>query len=201
MPDWTHELPPNPTHHGYDLRRTPPDRPLRAIVTCDQLNVCFTHFWGGRTRPCEKPHCAACEAMSPARAHCYLSAMDPTTREHFLFECTASAALPFRDWVDAYGTLRGCLFQAMRPKRRRNAKVEILTKPADLSKITLPPPPNIPEAMSVIWQIPGVSVKPDHALDSFPRVSADSNELNRMRLNPADLQHAASTASGNGSSS
>jgi len=198
MPDWTHELPPNPTHHGYDLRRTPPDRPLRAIVTCDQLNVCFTHFWGGRTRPCEKPDCEACAAMSPSRAHCYLSAMDPATREHFLFECTAAAALPFRDWVATYGTLKGCLFQAIRPKRRRNSKVEILTKPADLSKITLPPAPDIAKAMSVIWQIPGASVKRDGAFASIPRVSADSAEVDRMRLNPADFPKATSNASGNG---
>lgn len=198
MPSWSTDLPPSPSHHGFDLRRTPPDRPLRAIVTCDQLNICFTHFWGGRTRPCEKPNCEACLAMSPARAHCYLSAMDPATRDHFLFECTAAAALPFRDWFETYSTLRGCLFQALRPKRRRNSKVEILTKPADLSKINLPSAPDIARAMAVIWQIPGASIKPDGGIDSFPRVTPDSNEVDRMRINPADVDKAVSAPGGNG---
>jgi hypothetical protein len=198
MPSWTHDLPAAPTHHGYDLRRTPPDRPIRAIATCDALNVCFTHYWGGRTRPCETPECEACNAMSPKRAHCYLSAMDPATRDHFLFECTAAAALPFSDWIATYGTLRGCLFQASRPKRRRNAKVEILTKPADLSKISLPPAPDIAAAMSVIWQIPGSAIQHNDAIDMIPAMTIASDKVNRMRINEADFQKATSYRRGNG---
>jgi len=137
--------------------------------------------------------------MSPTRAHCYLSALDPATHDHFLFECTAAAALPFKDWLATYGTLRGCLFQATRPKRRRNAKVEILTKPCDLTKITLPPPPDIPKAMSVIWQLPGAAISLNGALDSLPRLKVNSEQTARQRFNPADAQLPTPTTDGNGS--
>jgi hypothetical protein len=114
--------------------------------------------------------------MSPTRTHIYLSAIAAGTHEHFLFEATAIAAAPFQDWFDATGTLRGCLFLASRPKRRKNAKVEIICKAFDISKINLPQPPDIPKAMAVIWQLPGaaISAKPDlsglEMLETEPRI-------------------------------
>jgi len=199
MPNWSQTLPDPAQHKGYDLVRTPPDRPLRAVITCEQMAICFTHFWGGRTRPCEKPECEACNAMSPTRAHCYVSAYDPGTKDHFLFECTAAAAFPFRDWIATYGTLRGCMFHASRPKRRRNSKVEILTKPCDLTKIVLPNPPDVPLAMTVIWQIPGTAIKPHGAIDGTAAIAPSRDIIDHMRLNPADLAHSGSCAKGNGS--
>ena len=200
MPAWSHDLPSASRRVGYELRRTPADRPIRAIATSNTIEVCWTHFWGGRTVPCEKPVCEACEALSPARPHCYLSAMNPENGDHFLFECTAGAAAPFQYWIATYGTLRGCFFQAVRPKRRRNSRVEITCKPADLTKITLPNPPNIPLAMAVIWQIPGSAVQaPGEAGSSLP-AQADSIQIDRMRLNPADFATLVSDPRKNGSS-
>ncbi len=198
MPNWSNELPPAPTHHGFDLKRTPADRPLRAIVTSEDLSVCWTHYWGGRTVPCESPECEACKALSPSRSHCYLTAIDCTTREHFLFECTALAAVPFTIYRDSYHTLRGCLFQASRPKRRRNAKVEILCKPADLTKITLPQPPDIPRAMAVIWQLPGTAVKSDGALNSSPQFTIHRPTADLQRLCPSDQEPTHILSTGNG---
>jgi hypothetical protein len=194
MPAWSNELPSQTEQPGFNLRRTPPDGPIRAIVTCDDLNVCLTHFWGGRTMPCESPDCDACRAMSPKRAHVYLSAWDPQSREHFIFECTANAAEPFRDWKRSANTLRGCLFQASRPKRRRNAQVEILTKPCDLTKISLPSPPDVARAMAVIWRLPQTACA-SSPIDSVEHaIDTDSHVTNRMRLCPADF----APAHGNG---
>lgn len=186
MPNWSNELPPSNDQPGFTLRRTPPDRPLRAIATSTQLAVCYTHFWGGRTMPCESPDCDACRAMSPKRAHVYVSAYSPHNREHFLFECTAAAAEPFRDWIRANNTLRGCLFQASRPKRRRNAAVEILTKPADLTQINLPQPPDIAKAMTVIWRIPATASELSRVNDIECAIDTDSDVTDRMRFCKAD---------------
>jgi hypothetical protein len=199
MPQWSHDLPSPTTHRGYDLRRTPPDRPLTAIITSEEFHVCFTHYWGGRTVPCEKPDCDACNALSPARAHVYVSAFDPRTHEHFLFECTAAAADAFRAWRHTYGTMRGCYFQASRPKRRRNAKVEIITKPCDLTKVSIPKAPNVPYAMSVIWQIPGTALPPRSETDQTLPEQASRNVIDRMRVNEADFALTAPPTSGNGS--
>lgn len=199
MPCWSSDLPAVDRHNGYDLRRTPTDRPLRAVITCDTLNVTWTHYWGGRTRPCEAPDCDACNHNSPRRAHCYVSAYDPTTREHFLFESTAAAARAFADWVETYGTLRGCYFQAHRPKRRRNAKVEIVTKPWDQTKGKLPEPPDVARAMCVIWQIPAAAVQQQGAIDGQPALTTDRHEVDKMRLNAADVRLPQPCRNGNGS--
>lgn len=198
MPNWSNELPPAPKHYGFELKRTPADGPLRAIVTCNDLSVCWTHFWGGRTVPCETPNCPACEAMSPSRAHCYLSAIDGGTREHFLFECTTVAAVPFNVWRESYGTLRGCLFQAIRPKRRRNAKVEITCKMVELTKIILPEPPDVPRAMAVIWQLPGAAVQSDGAENSSPRFTLHQPTADLQRLCPSDAEPVHILSPGNG---
>lgn len=187
MPAWSNELPPVSDTPGFNLRRTPPDGPLRAVITCDDLNVCYTHFWGGRTMPCEQPDCDACRAMSPKRAHVYISAYQLETREHFIFECTAAAAEPFHEWKRANNGLRGCLFQASRPKRRRNAQVEILCRPYDLTKINLPQPPDIARAMAVIWRLPGAAVYSQPHDDVEHSIDTDSEMTNRMRINPADF--------------
>jgi len=198
MPRWTNELPDATSRPGFSLKRTPPDRPLKAIVTSAQLLVCFTHWWTGRTTPCEAPDCDACKALMPSRPHCYLSAIEQGTREHFLFECTAKAALPFKIWLQTYPTLRGCFFTASRPKRRRNAQVEILCKPFDLSTIQLPMPPDIARAMSVIWQLPTTALEPSSAIDSVQELKIDPTTMNRMRLNPADGLPKPSPSNGKG---
>jgi len=185
-------------HHGFDLRRTPTDRPLKALVTCPTIHVCMTHFWGGRTVPCEAPDCEACEAMSPSRAHVYLSALESNTRDHFLFECTARAALPFKEWLDFHGTLLGCYFTAHRPKRRRNGPVEIICRAQDLSKVHLPYPPDITRAMAVIWQLPARAIQTEGALNSIPKIQARTPHIDQQLLNLADGQRAETPICGNG---
>lgn len=150
--------------------------------------------------PCERPECDACKAMSPKRAHVYLSAYDLVSRDHFIFECTTLASEPFRDWKRDFNTLRGCMFQASRPKRRRNSQVEILTKPCDLTKISLPSPPDVAAAMAVIWRLPQTGCS-SHALNSVEHsIDTDSDVANRMRINPADFAPVARDPRKNGSS-
>lgn len=181
MPNWSNEAPKVERHLAFTLVRTPVDRPLQAIITSDDLLGCNTHYWGGRTLPCEAPDCKACNDASPFRWHAYFACIDPKSRHHFLFECTARAAIAFEQYRAAHGTLRGCWFKALRPKARRNSKVDIETKPADLTKIQLPDPPDIIKAMSVIWQLPGASLPTSPGLGGAPMVRPAKRVLQRMR--------------------
>jgi len=188
MPHWTDHVPSNATKYGFDLRRTPPDRPLTAIIISPDLIGCHTHFYGGRTIPCEQTDCPACADNMPSRWHAYVACWDPRTQETFIFETTAKGAQPLENYRDSFGTLRGCLFLAARPKRRKNAKVEIATKTADLTRITLPPPIDIMRAMAVIWQIPANACSTPSAEHSTPTVQTDPAVMHRMRseLQPAN---------------
>jgi hypothetical protein len=179
MPAFRNELPAQDKHMGFDLRRTPATASLTAVVTCDDFYVVDTHYYHGRTTPCERfttdeygktiaGNCAACAETMPYRSHVYISAFDNRTHEHFLFECTAHAAKPFAEYAKAVGTLRGCAFQATRPKGAKNSKVVITTATANLGKINLPDPPDIVKALCVIWRIP----TPTHACTTKAFISA-----------------------------
>ena len=200
MPTYSNCLPPQTQTKGYDLRRTPADKPLKGIITCEEMIGCYTHWWGGRTVPCEDETCEACKANTPARWHCYLSILEAGSRDHFIFECTGKAALAFADWKNTDQKLRGALMTAHRPKRRRNSRVEIILRPYDISGIVLPEPPDLIKAMSVIWQIPDTAAKTEGAIRQIPRVKTDPEILNRQRYNAADgLQpEPATTAPSNG---
>jgi hypothetical protein len=154
MPIWSNQIPKESRHMGFDLRRTPENYPIRAICTCEDMLCVPTHYWGGRTIPHEDENCPACNASVPYRIHVYVSCFDPKDREHFVLEITANAAKSFEEFKESYKTLRGCFFEASRPKKTRNGKVCIITKPADLTKFKLPDPPDLIRVLCTVWNLP-----------------------------------------------
>lgn len=154
MPNFSF-APPDPTAGPHlHLRRTPAAGKLIAIVTCDRLIGCPTHWFGNRTIPCEPPDCPACNKGHPWRWHGYLTAVNSKTNEHFLFEMTAQAAEPFTAYHTQYDTLRGCLFEASRVGNHHNGRVTIRCKPADLNKVHLPNPPDLVACLCHVWNVP-----------------------------------------------
>ena len=201
MPTWSNELPTLAKHMGFDLRRTPPASAIQAIITSPDLIVVPTHYYHGRTTPCESPDCLPCRESIPFRTHVYVSAFDAKKREHFLFECTAEAAKPLAEYKNANGTLRGCVMHASRPKCRPNAKVWIQTNSIDLAKVQLPEPPDIQKALCIIWRIPLPATNPQHLHDGTPTIRVRSNRLKPMRDqedNAADPPTLAEILDGNG---
>jgi hypothetical protein len=140
--------------------RTPPAKPIRGIITAHDLIGCYTHFWHGRTHPCEREDCQPCHEGVPYRWHAYFSAYQPPTRFHFIFEVTAQAAQHFADYRDSIGTLRGCEFIATRMHNRPNGRVIIQTRPFDISKISLPQPPDMTKCLAILWDLPAPEVVP-----------------------------------------
>lgn len=170
MPAFSNQLPTQQKHMGYDIKRTPAASPLRAIVTSDDILVCNTHFWHGRTLPCERMQtdaagnvtagdCQPCNDAMPYRTHVYVSAFDGKTHEHFIFECTSNAAKAFAEHRAAAGTLRGCGFQASRPKCGKNSKVIIELIATNPARLQLPEAPNLIKALCVIWRLPNPDLR------------------------------------------
>lgn len=173
MPLFSNAPPDDPRGHALDLKRCPVFKPLVAIVTCHNLIGCPTHFYGGRTVPCEEKDCEPCKEGSPWRWHSYLSCYSPAEKVHFLFENTARATEPFVLFRKAHGTLRGCCFRAHRANGRANGRVYIETKPSDLEKITLPEPPDLEKVLSIIWNIPLQAITTAGLQRNVPRAQVD----------------------------
>jgi hypothetical protein len=130
------------------------------------------------------PDCEACNAAVPFRTHVYCSAFDPKTHAHFIFECTEHAARAFAEYITANGTLRGCYFNAARPKGTKNGKVCITTRPADLTRVALPSPPNLILALSVIWRLPTPALRELYNAEGKSTVRTDSARTAAMRIQP-----------------
>jgi len=156
---WSAEIPRDPRGNAFPLRRTPAGGKLVACVTSENLTGCDTHFFGGHTVPCERPECDACGKGVSFRWHGYLAAIEASTRLHFIFEVTAQAADAFDQYRAAYGTLRGCRFEAERLHHRQNGRVIITTRPLDQQGVHLPQPPCIPDCMAIIWGLPANQIQ------------------------------------------
>jgi hypothetical protein len=169
----------------------------------------------GRTLPCERTtnddgktlddsSCQACQQKQPYRTHVYVSCFESKSHDHFIFECTAFAGKAFAEYIASVGTLRGCAFQATRPKNTPNGKVVILTATANLSRIPLPNSPDVAKALAVIWRLPRVAFDTIVTPFAHPRLSPDPSLLATMRNQPdnaADPPSIAEILSGNGNGS
>ncbi|MHC4405932.1 MAG: hypothetical protein ACYTG0_40340 [Planctomycetota bacterium] len=174
MPQFSNTPPADPRGHALPLRRTPYHRPLVAIVTCDDLVGCPTHYWGGRTIPCEAQDCEPCLAGSGWRWHGYVSAYEPSLKLHFLLEVTGRCSEAFTNYRKANGTLRGCLFEASRPNAKHNGRVYIKTKTADLQRQPIPDPPNVKQVLSLIWNIPYTDIADAMPIKDAPAISVNT---------------------------
>lgn len=154
MPSFSTAVPADPRGPAFQIQRTPPVKPGKGIVTSHDLVGCYTHFYRGRTIPCDRPTCQACNDGIPFRWHAYMTVYNPTNQDHFLFEVTAQAAERFTDYRDTYGHLRGCQFIATRVGNKTNGRVMINTQPADLATIVLPDPPNLLAVLAILWDLP-----------------------------------------------
>ena len=132
-----------------------------VIITSPDLVGCFTHFHKGRTIPCEQEACEACKAGIPFRWHAYQSAFVKETALHCLFECTAQAAEHFTDYRAAHGQIRGCQFEARRYNSKPNGRILIRCRPADLTGLYLPDPPDLVKCLGILWGFPADDVVAD----------------------------------------
>ena len=160
MIKWSHSVPEEARKKSYTLKRCPTAGKLTGIVTVENLCGCYTHWYGGKTIPCQAPYCEPCKTGTPKRWHSYLAAWNAKTGEEFLFECTGQGAEYFESYRALTGTLKGCHFTAERLGTKKNGRVVITCRPANLNGLALPDPLMVPEVLSVIWQIPSTAVDP-----------------------------------------
>lgn len=154
MPTYTNTIPDPSRGPALPIRRAPAIGHLAAIITSEDLIGTNTHYYKGRTMPCELPNCEPHEKGIPYRWHSYCAAWEPKTGLHFIFECTAAGSEPFIQYRDHHGTLRGCFFSAKRWQQRPNGRILIQTKPADLTEFRIPNPPNLVQCLAILWSLP-----------------------------------------------
>jgi len=151
MPRWT-TTPPAETHHTtLPIIRTPARGEFSGLITSPDQIGCPTHYWHGRTIPCEANDCEPCQQGNPWRYHAYLTIWSRKKNEHYLFEFTQQAANKIAEYREKHGTLRGHLLTAHRPSQKPNGRIQILLQPIDLSSIDIPRPVDIQTILLHLW--------------------------------------------------
>lgn len=195
MPTFSNVPPADPRGPALQLVRTPTHVAFKAIVTSDDLLGCFTHFWRGRTLPCDVDDCEACRQGMPFRWHAWVSCWTPKPARHLLFEMTAQAAETFVQYRDANEGLRGCEFTAWRPSRKPNGRVYVTTRKGPLFDHQLPKAPNLIQCLSIIWHVALPSFNVHDCLKGIPRVTMnDSSQPILHNGNGDDRHHSHETA-------
>lgn len=154
MPQWTSEPPAESEQYAHRIVRTPGKGAIAGIITSPELIGCPTHFTNGRTIPCEHPRpCEPCEHGSSRRWHGWVSLMQMPTLEHVIFEMTAAACDPLKNYALIHQTLRACSIRATRPSDRTNGRVVIETRLVDETRYRIPEPFNVRLVLCHIWNV------------------------------------------------
>lgn len=167
MPQFTSRPPKDAAGYGLPIVRTPANGRLILGITCTQMCGCPTHWYGGRTVPCEGENCTACNEGYSWRWHGYVSGLISGTRRHVLAEFTAQASEAIADYHKWQGTLRGAILTATRHKNRHNGRVIVNLTAGDLAKMNLPAEPDIVQTLGKLWNLPIPNLTP---ADRFPGV-------------------------------
>lgn len=187
MHNFSHEPPIDTRGNSLQLKRCPTGRELTGIITCSDMVGTATHFYHGRTLPCDSDNCAACSDGMPWRWHAYVSLWGPKVKQHILFEMTARACEPLKAYREANGTLRGCVLIAKRVNSSPNARVLIHTSVADLELNPIPAEPNLLSALSILWNIELPAIALDGRVKDTPAAKVTHNPA-LHRFEPEDYR-------------
>jgi hypothetical protein len=151
MPDWSNTPPTCPHDMQYRLIRAPAARSLHCVMLAEKPIGCPTHYWKGRTMPCETANCEPCQLGIPWRWHSYTPIQIWGSNEKCILELTAQASEQLGPALAEFQSLRGVEIVIDRPSRRPNGRVRIVVAPARRPEGSLPPCPNTIACMSHIW--------------------------------------------------
>jgi len=181
MHQFSNTPPKDPRGESLPLVRCRVGKPMVGIILSEDLLGTATHFWRGRTIPCDRENCVPCSEGFPWRWHAYVGVYSPNVSKTCLFEMTARATEPLISYRETYGTLRGCHLTAKRANMSPNSRVILQTKQADLQGITLPPPPDIIKVLSIIWNIDLPSISEGPRQKNQPSLKVDQYVTNRNK--------------------
>lgn len=136
---------------GWSIRRASHEKALLMVSISHDIFGIRTHYYRGRTGPCLKTGCPACERHMLSRWNGYLLAVDAKDASRILFEFTPPAAVQLDQAFKEFGSLRGLSIIAARTAKRANAKVVLTIKGINSQAHKLPADSEIWPILSHIW--------------------------------------------------
>lgn len=153
MPIWTTTPGSEEAKTNYRILRTPSGRAITGVILDEDLVGTHLHYWKGRSTPCEKGNCEACEAGHPPRWKGYVHLYDQRVKSIVIFEFTERAVHEFKAFKARYGSLRGAVLTAKRLNSKPNGPLHIEFAEGRLDGALLPDPGPLTECLCRIWEV------------------------------------------------
>lgn len=111
------------------------------------------HFFG-RSIPCtQRADCPICAKDNKSRWTAYLPVWIPGDIKPKLMELPTAAAEEVNEYQQKYATLRGKFIKLTRPRGKENSRIKVDISSPPLDGISLPPVPQVREALCLIWKL------------------------------------------------
>lgn len=120
--EWNRRPTKEEMEHVWRVMRPPQKGTMRLLVLSGDLTGTYTHFWHGRTTPCKREHCEACQASRMPEWHGYLACLQADTKIRWILEVTKGCAKNLDDWFRERRTLRGTLIEVGRTSAKPNGR-------------------------------------------------------------------------------
>lgn len=141
----------------YRIQRTPQKGAIVARVLSHEFTGARTHYYNGRTQPCNPKDCEACNKNMASRWHGWIFAQDLKTLEVFIFEFPPAAGEALDHKFSQLRTLRGVHFKCHRIGGKANGRVVIQFGEQDQDREALPRVPSMEPILCSIWGLRSAS--------------------------------------------
>lgn len=123
----------------YQIRRVPAGGSLNLVLISKNVLGIRTHYYHGRTTPCLRANCPACNDGYNPRWHGYVLAVDARAERPIIFEFPAGVWPTFKQYANERGDLRGVMAVATRLGSANNSPVQVTLRGPHKEAHRLPP--------------------------------------------------------------
>lgn len=135
----------------WDIVRVKAGKAIMGVMLGHDVVGAYTHWWGGRTVPCNGPDCSPCSKNVELRWHGYLPLYSLKTRDTSIVEFTEACVEVIDRWFSEHRTLRGCVIEIHRPGAKANGELRAKVYDGPLAKAVLPESPQVEEILMRMW--------------------------------------------------
>lgn len=159
MEDFWEDRPRNvQEQNSFEIVRTPPGGTICGIVASEKFVGVNLHYYRGRSTPCRKNFCDACEGGMRPRWTGYVFLMSKSKRI-VIFEFTQRCYNVMQSkLIASQDDMRGAMLTARRLSTRPNGPLQITFEEERRDPAILPAVPDLREILERIWEVKQVEL-------------------------------------------
>jgi len=152
MAEWTDRPSRDPESQPYRIHRTPANKELRVIAVSEKLIGTNLHYWKGRSTPCTRENCTACQHGQVPRWKGYFQALNESSNVVQIIEVTDRVFEAFEAQTRKHGSLRGLKIRLSRVNHKPNGAIHVEFDGVGRSDGQLPPAAPLIEILERMWE-------------------------------------------------